>query len=44
MEIWNNSQVFKGREVAIIFGDIALLTHMIEAVAQAKNKANKDLL
>lgn len=44
MEIWNNSQVFLGREVAIIYGDIALLTVMKEGIAMAKNQANKSLL
>lgn len=44
MEIWNNSQVFLGREVAIIYGDIALLTVMKEGIAMAKNQANKNLL
>lgn len=29
MEIWNNSQVFLGREVGMIYGDIALLAVMI---------------
>lgn len=44
MEIWNNSQVFKGRDVAIIFGDIALLTNIKEAIAMAKNPGNRHLL
>lgn len=44
MDIWNNSQVFLGREVAIIYGDIALLTIMKEGITQAKNAENKNLL
>ncbi len=44
MEIWNNSQVFLGREVANTYGDIALLTVMREGIALAKNPANRDLL
>ena len=44
MEIWNNSQVFLGREVAMIYGDIAMLTVMIEGIAEAKNAQNKELL
>ena len=44
MDIWNNSQVFLGREVAIIYGDIALLTIMKEGITQAKNAQNKNLL
>ena len=41
MDIWNNSQVFLGREVAMIYGDIAMLTVMIQGIEEAKNKMNK---
>ena len=41
MDIWNNSQVFIGREVAMTYGDIALLTVMREGIALAKNPANR---
>ena len=41
MDIWNNSQVFLGREVAMTYGDIALLTVMREGIALAKNPANR---
>lgn len=44
MDIWNNSQVFLGREVAMAYGDIALLTVMREGIALAKNSANRELL
>lgn len=36
--------MFLGREVGIIYGDIALLAVMIDGIAQAKNPRNKDLL
>lgn len=29
MDIWNNSQVFLGRDVALTYGDISILTTMI---------------
>jgi hypothetical protein len=32
MDIWNNSQVFLGREVALAYGDLAILTTMIQAI------------
>jgi hypothetical protein len=41
MDIWNNSQVFLGRDVALTYGDIAILTTMIEAIKQIKNPTNK---
>lgn len=41
MDIWNNSQVFLGRDVALTYGDIAILTTMIEAIKQVKNLTNK---
>jgi hypothetical protein len=44
MEIWNNAQVFLGREVAVTFGDIALLTVMREGIAEVKNAQNRELL
>lgn len=44
MDIWNNAQVFLGREVAMAYGDIALLTVMREGIALAKNPANRELL
>jgi len=44
MDIWNNSQVFLGREVAMTYGDIAMLTLMREGIAIAKNPANRELL
>ena len=33
MDIWNNSQIFLGREVALTYGDLAILTTMIEAMS-----------
>jgi hypothetical protein len=44
MDIWNNTQVFLGREVAMIYGDVALLTVMREGISKAKNQANRSLL
>lgn len=44
MDIWNNSQVFLGREVAITYGNIAIFTIMREGIALAKNPANRELL
>jgi len=44
MDIWNNSQVFLGREVAMIYGDIAMLDVMKEGIAMAKNPLNRDVL
>lgn len=44
MDIWNNSQVFLGREVAMIYGDIAMLTVMQEGITLAKNPKNREVL
>ena len=44
MDIWNNAQVFLGRDIAMTYGDIALLTVMREGIALAKNPANRELL
>jgi hypothetical protein len=41
MDIWNNSQVFLGREVALTYGDLSVLTTLIDAIGQLKNAANK---
>lgn len=44
MDIWNNSQVFLGRDVALTYGDLAMLTTMIEAIGHCKYPANKTVL
>lgn len=41
MEIWNNSQVFLGKEVALTYGDLSILTTMITSIAKCKDAANK---
>lgn len=41
MDIWNNSQVFLGKEVALTYGDLSILTTMIDAISKCKNAANK---
>jgi hypothetical protein len=44
MDIWNNSQVFLGREVALTYGDLSILTTMLEAIEQCKNATNKHVM
>lgn len=44
MDIWNNSQVYLGREVALTYGDLSILTTMLEAISQSKNLTNKHIL
>ena len=43
MEIWNNSQVYRGREVAMVYGDLAMLTVMRKGIEMAKNPTNRSL-
>lgn len=44
MDIWNNSQVYLGREVALTYGDLSILTVMLDAISQCKNPTNKHLM
>lgn len=44
MDIWNSSQVFLGREVALTYGDLSILTTLIEAIGECKNATNKHVL
>ena len=44
MDIWNNSQVFLGKEVAMIYGDIAMITAMKEGISKASNPGNREVL
>lgn len=43
MDIWNNSQIFLGREVALTYGDLSILTTLSLTIAKCKNAANKDI-
>ena len=43
MDIWNNSQLFLGKEVAMTYGDIAMLTQMMQGIPQLKKPADREL-
>jgi len=41
MEIWNGAQVFLGREVALAYGNLSILTTAIEAIKKCTHKVNQ---
>ena len=41
MDIWNNSQIFLGKEVALTYGDLSILTTMLNSIKNCKNTPNK---
>ena len=44
MDIWNNSQLYLGKEIALIYSDICNLSTMIKAIQISKNSNNKALI
>ena len=44
MEIWNNAQVYLGREVALIYGDISVLAVMIKAIKSCEKALTKHII
>lgn len=44
MQIWNNSQLFLGKEVALIYSDICNLGTMAKTITASKNNNNRSLL
>ena len=41
MEIWNGAQVFLGREVALAYGNLSILTTAIDAISKCSHTVNR---
>ena len=43
MELWNNSQAYLGREVALIYGDISILTIMQRSFQKCQKNSSRKI-